>query len=141
MIGQKTLHSFFSAAPAKKRGRSPEPGGEAEVATGGLAALEGERGLGGVGVAVEGGEVAVEGGVLRRWWPLGRAALAAVGGGGGGHRETRRPAATCKNPALPARLTDLPIEATLRRRPMGAEGRRRVTVARLSGSPPALASQ
>lgn len=32
MIGQKTLHSFFSAAPAKKRSRSPEPDGDAEVA-------------------------------------------------------------------------------------------------------------
>ncbi|XP_056359931.1 uracil-DNA glycosylase [Oenanthe melanoleuca] len=31
MIGQKTLHSFFSPAPAKKRGRSPEPGGDSEV--------------------------------------------------------------------------------------------------------------
>ncbi|OWK61183.1 Uracil-DNA glycosylase [Lonchura striata] len=31
MIGQRTLHSFFSPAPAKKRGRSPEPGGESEV--------------------------------------------------------------------------------------------------------------
>lgn len=43
MIGQKTLHSFFSPAPAKKRGRSPEPGGDSEVASGGLrepAALE-----------------------------------------------------------------------------------------------------
>ncbi|NXX65152.1 UNG glycosylase, partial [Spizella passerina] len=26
------LHSFFSPAPAKKRGRSPEPGGDSEVA-------------------------------------------------------------------------------------------------------------
>ncbi|NWZ94544.1 UNG glycosylase, partial [Nesospiza acunhae] len=32
MIGQRTLHSFFSPAPAKKRGRSPEPGGDSEVA-------------------------------------------------------------------------------------------------------------
>ncbi|NXG08176.1 UNG glycosylase, partial [Sakesphorus luctuosus] len=30
MIGQRTLHSFFSPAPAKKRSRSPEPGGDAE---------------------------------------------------------------------------------------------------------------
>ncbi|KAL2298403.1 hypothetical protein Nmel_015398 [Mimus melanotis] len=36
MIGQKTLHSFFSPAPAKKRGRSPEPGGDSEVVIGGL---------------------------------------------------------------------------------------------------------
>ncbi|NWV17028.1 UNG glycosylase, partial [Origma solitaria] len=33
MIGQRTLHSFFSPAPAKKRGRSPEPGGDSEVAS------------------------------------------------------------------------------------------------------------
>ncbi|NWV38385.1 UNG glycosylase, partial [Grantiella picta] len=31
MIGQRTLHSFFSPAPAKKRGRSPEAGGDSEV--------------------------------------------------------------------------------------------------------------
>ncbi|RLV99802.1 hypothetical protein DV515_00009378 [Chloebia gouldiae] len=31
MIGQRTLHSFFSPAPAKKRGRSPEPGGDSEM--------------------------------------------------------------------------------------------------------------
>nr|XP_054502044.1 uracil-DNA glycosylase [Agelaius phoeniceus] len=36
MIGQRTLHSFFSPVPAKKRGRSPEPGGDSEVAVGGL---------------------------------------------------------------------------------------------------------
>lgn len=51
MIGQRTLHSFFSPAPAKKRGRSPEPGGDAEVAIGGLrepAALEEGRGEGGM---------------------------------------------------------------------------------------------
>ncbi|NXC32740.1 UNG glycosylase, partial [Campylorhamphus procurvoides] len=36
MIGQRTLHSFFSPAPAKKRARSPEPAGDAEVAGGGL---------------------------------------------------------------------------------------------------------
>ncbi|NXO95813.1 UNG glycosylase, partial [Certhia brachydactyla] len=49
MIGQRTLHSFFSPAPAKKRGRSPEPGGDSEVAIGGLrepAALEKRRGEG-----------------------------------------------------------------------------------------------
>ncbi|NXA05514.1 UNG glycosylase, partial [Sapayoa aenigma] len=39
MIGQRTLHSFFSPAPAKKRARSPEPGGDAEVASGGRWAL------------------------------------------------------------------------------------------------------
>lgn len=38
MIGQKTLHSFFSAAPAKKRSRSPEAGSDEEVAKGGSGA-------------------------------------------------------------------------------------------------------
>lgn len=36
MIGQKTLLSFFAAAPGRKRSRSPEPGEAAEVSeTGG----------------------------------------------------------------------------------------------------------
>ncbi|NXK84517.1 UNG glycosylase, partial [Amazona guildingii] len=30
MIGQRTLHAFFSPAPQKRRSRSPEPGGDAE---------------------------------------------------------------------------------------------------------------
>uniref|UniRef100_A0A8C0G1I9 Uracil-DNA glycosylase n=1 Tax=Chelonoidis abingdonii TaxID=106734 RepID=A0A8C0G1I9_CHEAB len=34
MIGQKTLHSFFRAAPPRKRERSPEQGGDAEVPRG-----------------------------------------------------------------------------------------------------------
>uniref|UniRef100_A0A8B9T4S1 Uracil-DNA glycosylase n=1 Tax=Anas platyrhynchos TaxID=8839 RepID=A0A8B9T4S1_ANAPL len=32
MIGQRTLLSFFGTAPARKRSRSPEPGGDEEVA-------------------------------------------------------------------------------------------------------------
>lgn len=43
-----------------------------------------------------------------RWWPL----------AGWGDRA----AASKIPPALLARLAELPIEATLRRRPMGAEG-------------------
>ncbi|NXS22830.1 UNG glycosylase, partial [Mystacornis crossleyi] len=49
------LHSFFSPAPAKKRDRSPEPGGDSEVASGALrepAALEEERGERGEGPAL-----------------------------------------------------------------------------------------
>lgn len=91
MIGQKTLHSFFSAAPAKKRGRSPEAGGDAEVATeagGAAAALEGAGGglAGGGLAAVEGGvsrlwRGAGWRGVSRRWRPL---------GGWGDHAPRRR---------------------------------------------------
>ncbi|NXD12625.1 UNG glycosylase, partial [Nothocercus nigrocapillus] len=45
MIGQKTLHSFFSAAPPRKRSRSPEPGGDAEAHDAKKAkAAEGEAG-------------------------------------------------------------------------------------------------
>lgn len=67
-------------------------------------------------------------------------ALAAVGGEGGSWETTHRAAAS-KNPALLSRLADLPIEATLRRRPIGAEGRRVVKVARQRASPPAVAGQ
>lgn len=101
MIGQKTLHSFFSAAPPKKRGRSPEPVSDAEVASGGLKGAGcpgGDRG----GWRVGGRQLCGE--VSRRWWPLGRPRAA-------------RPLP--KKPALLARLTDLPIEATLRRLPNG----------------------
>lgn len=79
MIGQKTLHSFFSAAPVKKRGRSPEPGGDAEVASwelGGQRSWRGEEGT------WRSGGRRLWRGVSQRWWPLGRAALAAVGGRG-----------------------------------------------------------
>lgn len=47
MIGQRTLHSFFSAAPAKKRSRSPQPGGDAEVENGDLLRSEERRSRGG----------------------------------------------------------------------------------------------
>lgn len=74
MIGQKTLHSFFSPAPVKKRGRCPEPGGDSEVAIGGLrepAALQEGRGEGGAG---SGGGTRVSGSVCVRG-PGGSAAL------------------------------------------------------------------
>uniref|UniRef100_A0A8V5GS54 Uracil-DNA glycosylase n=2 Tax=Melopsittacus undulatus TaxID=13146 RepID=A0A8V5GS54_MELUD len=42
MIGQRTLHCFFSAAPAKRRSRSPEPGGDAEVSAAKKAKVAGD---------------------------------------------------------------------------------------------------
>ncbi|NXC19430.1 UNG glycosylase, partial [Corythaeola cristata] len=118
MIGQKTLHCFFSAAPAKKRGRSPEPGGDAEVASGGVrapAAREGGEGAGG-----RGGLAAVEG----------------ASRGAGDCWGVGRPRGRCQKPRAP-RTPDWSANP-LRRCPMGAEGRRCVTVARQSGSPPAV---
>lgn len=56
MIGQRTLLSFFGTAPARKRSRSPEPGGDEEVMGRGMRELGVHGALGGgVEAGVPGG--------------------------------------------------------------------------------------
>lgn len=103
MIGQRTLHSFFSPAPAKKRGRSPEPGGDSEVAIGRLrdpAALEERREGGG-----SGGGTCVSGSVC-----AGGSLGALVAFSEGSCRSGGTGGARFPNSRAPPRVAELPIE-------------------------------